>query len=343
MLKNRSNKIPSITLLLLGSYVLTGCTISDVKNSSFIRNSSFSCIDLFNNNNYSGNKQVTEEGSNIPIRLKYSEFIYLTRQGDIKKVLISPSRGIAKVTFNDGRVREVVLQQDKGLLTLLFKFNIDIAVLPDTRTPVDPNFIRLYDIAYKLISNNENLDSKSEQYISNQEEAIVILERLVKSHQVPKYLNSYYHSIGEAKENKRDIRGALDAYSKAIYIYPNDENSYNALGKINHSRKYYKEAIVCYDKSINIKNNNSNSYLLRGKSKVEIGNLLGAISDFDKGIKYDSRNNYFSYMDRANAKQLYGDIKGACIDWNIALDQSIIFSGKDATNIASKYLSKYCI
>ena len=55
-------------------------------------------------------------------------------------------------------------------------------------------------------------------------------------------------------------------------------------------------------------------YYNRGIAKKNIGDHLGAISDYSKAIEIDQ--NYTSaYINRGNIKEELRDLKGACSDW----------------------------
>ena len=74
-----------------------------------------------------------------------------------------------------------------------------------------------------------------------------------------------------------------------------------------------------YSKSIELDSNNSASFGSRGIAKARIGDLAGAILDFDVAIQLnpDDGNAYFN---RGMAMEMTKDLQRACLDWNHALE-----------------------
>ena len=92
----------------------------------------------------------------------------------------------------------------------------------------------------------------------------------------------FKRAINKAKEG--DFYGAISDYSKAIEINPNDEQAYFNRG--------------------NVKN-------------TFLNDNDGAIADCSKAIEINP-NNGIAYKNRGIAKELIGDLKGACADWRRA-------------------------
>ena len=80
------------------------------------------------------------------------------------------------------------------------------------------------------------------------------------------------------------------------------------------------------------------SFVLRGDVKFALGDYYGAISDYSKSIKIDSKD-FFPYYFRGLAKKKIGDSYGACSDMRFSLDLS---TNNQATNILSNWIKNYC-
>lgn len=116
------------------------------------------------------------------------------------------------------------------------------------------------------------------------------------------YPFSHYWESGVAKSESGDNIGAIKEFSMAIEFYPNHRataGTYYARGVVKNTLKLYDEAIDDYDKSIEL------SYEQNTHESVIA----------------------VSYNARGNSKGLKGDIKGACIDWNLAKEKG--FKGLD--------------
>ena len=62
---------------------------------------------------------------------------------------------------------------------------------------------------------------------------------------------------------------------------------------------------------------NAEFYYKRAINKAEEGDFYGAIGDYSKTIEINP-NNGSAYKNRGIAKELIGDLKGACADWRRA-------------------------
>lgn len=103
------------------------------------------------------------------------------------------------------------------------------------------------------------------------------------------YLES---SQGDMSMKVGDYKGALEHYSKAIQLDPNNDGLWNQKGLAylqlavkNNSKSKYKDAIKCFNKSINLNkrsfapwNNKGLVYRNVGKHKKAIECFLRAVS-----------------------------------------------------------------
>ena len=139
-----------------------------------------------------------------------------------------------------------------------------------------------------------------------------------------------YFNSGEEKSNSGDYQGAIEDYTKAIEIEPENYESNVNRGEAKGWNGDIEGAIIDYTKAIEIKPEYEGGYLLRGNTKQSFGDLNGACEDWKKAAELgnedaaeklkencgDSNNsNEIDYVSSAEKKQSSGDYKGAIQDW----------------------------
>jgi tetratricopeptide (TPR) repeat protein len=85
----------------------------------------------------------------------------------------------------------------------------------------------------------------------------------------------------------------------------------NGLAKY-HLTDYYG-AIEDFTKAIKVNPNDADTYYNRGVAKSSLGDIKGAIADFTKAIKINPNYDY-AYYNRGLAKYPLGDKNGSCQD-----------------------------
>ena len=140
--------------------------------------------------------------------------------------------------------------------------------------------------------------------------------------------------IGNIKANKKDYKGAISDYSKAIKIDPNRSGLYLQRGIFRRKLGDHRGAVIDFtfgieineskplskdtSKSIKILNTllgveYAKFYIQRGISLSELGDNRGAVVDFTKAIKLDSKA-YLAFFERAFALSKLGDNRSAITD-----------------------------
>ena len=84
------------------------------------------------------------------------------------------------------------------------------------------------------------------------------------------------------KDELKDYRGAIEDYTKAIVINPNDSDSYQNRGSSKCNLEDYQGAIADYTKAISINPNFSLAYFNRGISKLNLNQKESACLDWIK-------------------------------------------------------------
>ena len=128
-----------------------------------------------------------------------------------------------------------------------------------------------------------------------------------------------FQSQGDKAFDKGNYQQSIRYYSAALEQFEND-SSYYHRGNAKIKLKDFQGAIDDYTKAIGINPNNASFYKNRASAKNELGDYQGAIPDFDKAITINPNNQTTrtSYKYRGVSKALVGDQNGACDDWRQA-------------------------
>ncbi len=134
---------------------------------------------------------------------------------------------------------------------------------------------------------------------------------------------SGYNIRGLAKKRMGDYAGAIEDYTQAIKSNPNVTWwAYYDRAKLKHKTKDYAGAIDDCNLAIKLQPEVSYTYSLRGQIKVDLEDYAGAIEDYTQVIKvgFDDRlGTYAAYIDRGNVKRKSKDYDGAYEDYNMAI------------------------
>ena len=99
-----------------------------------------------------------------------------------------------------------------------------------------------------------------------------------------------YYNRGKAKAKLEDYVGAIQDYSKAIELEPEDEKGYYGRGIAKANLEDYRGAVQDYNKAIKLAPERPELYFFRGLSKGGLEDHRGTIQDFNKAIKLDPEN-----------------------------------------------------
>lgn len=113
-----------------------------------------------------------------------------------------------------------------------------------------------------------------------------------------------YRGMGLAYMGKEDYGRALSSFKDALEaagMFPGDMeydiNYYMAV--CYYHLGDYEQAVSVYDGIIGMKPKEEQAYFLRGEMKLYMGDVSGAIEDFDKTVSFQ-KNNYSKYLDVYN-------------------------------------------
>ncbi len=152
-----------------------------------------------------------------------------------------------------------------------------------------------------------------------------------------------YLERGLIKDGSGDYRGAIQDFTKAIQINPEDEFLYSKRGRSKASLGDEIGAIQDYTKAIEIyypKHNYHPTpvyYQERGQVKIKLGDYRGAIQDFNKAIEIAPEYPWFYYW-RGLSKVKIGDKNGGCLDFSKAGE----LGNNEGSKKAYEAIKKYC-
>ena len=137
---------------------------------------------------------------------------------------------------------------------------------------------------------------------------------------------------GYEKVLLEDSEGAIQEFSHAIRLNPDNANSYVYRGIAKASLGRYSAAILDYDAAIRLDPNDANAYLNRGYAKIQLGQHYSAIADCDAAIRLDP-NYAKAYYNRGYAKGELRRYPAAILDYDAAIldyDAAIRLDPNDA-------------
>ena len=146
-----------------------------------------------------------------------------------------------------------------------------------------------------------------------------------------------YFNIAMEKAKQGDNKEAIADLDKAILSYPEFSLAYAKRGLLKQEFGDHKGAINDFNAAIKInldwsQTDIADTYYFRGTSKFNLEDYQGAITDYNEAIlvQPESSLNTFVYNERAIAKIILGDKKGAISDaqTSIKLFQKYGYSDK---------------
>ena len=99
-----------------------------------------------------------------------------------------------------------------------------------------------------------------------------------------------FYRQGDKFYGQRKYDKAIEAYSKAIELNPNDSGLYNNRGIVYHLKREYEKAIADYTRAAELNPSHFSAYNNRGLVYEEMGNTEMAIADYRKALELDPEN-----------------------------------------------------
>ncbi len=132
-----------------------------------------------------------------------------------------------------------------------------------------------------------------------------------------KYAKEYYQMGNECITLAHDTRAAIANYNKAIELAPKYVDAWVRKGVTLYSEKNYHEAEKCFNEAVRLSPMLFKTVYNRGKNRIELNNMEGAASDFDRatGIKPEHIKAHELYEDVLSRM---GKMDEAALQWAIA-------------------------
>ena len=120
---------------------------------------------------------------------------------------------------------------------------------------------------------------------------------------------------GIKKHNLRKWNEAVEDFSRAIRLFPEEKVFYANRAESRISLAYFDDAIEDLDKVIELDPYNREALELRAivKNEPKVRDYYGSISDWNKVIEFDPSYSE-GYIERAFSKNKTGNTSGACAD-----------------------------
>lgn len=144
------------------------------------------------------------------------------------------------------------------------------------------------------------------------------LDDFTKAIQIDPQNDVAYVNRGKVRFDLGDDKGALKDCDQAIEINPHSSQAYNNRGNIRAALGNEQGAIQDYTQAIALEPQLARAYLNRCLSRSNLDNQKGAIEDCTRAIQL--KPNYaFAYQNRGLARRRKGDLQGAIEDYNIGI------------------------
>ena len=127
-----------------------------------------------------------------------------------------------------------------------------------------------------------------------------------------------YFRWGNAKFDLGDFMGAIEEYTNAIRLQPDDADAYYNRGFAKAKLEQHFAAIADYTMAIVLKPDDADVYNNRGIAKGRLGQHFAAISDYDTAIRLNP-DFVKAYYNRGNAKYHLEQYFAAIADFDIAI------------------------
>ena len=99
----------------------------------------------------------------------------------------------------------------------------------------------------------------------------------------------YYMKQGAERSSSGNWQGAIESYTKAIYLAPNNPDAYMSRGAAYSNLENWNKAVEDYTKAIALAPNNFNAYMSRGAAYSNLEDKQRADSDYKKAADLEQK------------------------------------------------------
>jgi tetratricopeptide (TPR) repeat protein len=118
-----------------------------------------------------------------------------------------------------------------------------------------------------------------------------------------------------------DNRAAIQDYTRAIELNPDDAKSYYNRGVSRAKTENERGALQDYNKAVSVDPNDVPALYARGTCKQKLEDYAGSLADFSRVIDLSPKR-AGAFAGRGYAKNKLGDYKGAIVDYTQAIGLS---------------------
>jgi tetratricopeptide (TPR) repeat protein len=127
-----------------------------------------------------------------------------------------------------------------------------------------------------------------------------------------------YSLSGNDKVARKDYRGAIEDFSRAIKVDSGFKQAYENRGVAKFYLQDYHGAIQDYTRAIEMDPDEYSTFGRRGWAKFYLQDYMGAISDLNRAVE-GSRDKYRYFNFRGQAKVRIQDFEGAIADFSTVI------------------------
>lgn len=122
---------------------------------------------------------------------------------------------------------------------------------------------------------------------------------------------------GVYKVLSEDYRGAIENFTQAIRLSPNDAQAYSNKGLAHAALGDQQGAIEDFNQALRLNSKLATAYYNRGFVRSELQNYQGALEDFNQAIRFNP-NDADAYHCRCLVRHVQGDKQGVIEDFQKA-------------------------
>lgn len=128
--------------------------------------------------------------------------------------------------------------------------------------------------------------------------------------------------LASLKHANGDTAGAIDAYTQAIQLAPQDPTLYAVRSALHISRRDFSQALQDANKLLELRPDSEVGYGNRANANIYLGNYDAAIADCNAGLTVQNSTpvgEALLYNNRGTAERMLGHLSAALSDYNRAL------------------------
>jgi tetratricopeptide (TPR) repeat protein len=126
-----------------------------------------------------------------------------------------------------------------------------------------------------------------------------------------------YQRIADCKEQLRDFKGTIEAYTILSEINPSNVFAFKKIGYFQMQTGNTEDALTAYGKAIELDSKYISAYVNRGITEMEENNFDAAKKDFEISVQLNPKAGELRRM-LGLAKISLKDTLGACMDFELA-------------------------